>query len=256
MCNVWTVHTEYCVTPHLLHWILFQLSAGFISLHNLVFYVFYFSSNLSRAWLLIESMTSLQLIPVENPILDLRWSEIGSKINQIKLQLDKTENLVRSLAEMKQKHETSLIIERQVCITSQWYSQWNGSCINVDGSSWEWGQWRWNRWRYSWESPLIISSSSHLAYLIELPTAIVLTIGTAVVTGVLFSLVTFIDNQVQCSNMTSTDVAIGALCSVLSQPLLLTQALVLGPILAFAVVMGIRIGEVEFLGTDNSDNES
>ena len=83
-----------------------------------------------------------------------------------------------------------------------------------------------------------------------------LTIGTAVVTGVLFSLVTFIDNQVQCSNTTSTDVAIGALCSVLSQPLLLTQALVLGPILAFAVVMGIRIGEVEFLGTDNSDNES
>ena len=83
-----------------------------------------------------------------------------------------------------------------------------------------------------------------------------LTIGTAVVTGVLFSLVTFIDNQVQCSNTTSTDVAIGALCSVLSQPLLLTQALVLGPILAFAVVMGIRIGEVEFLGTDNSNNES
>ena len=83
-----------------------------------------------------------------------------------------------------------------------------------------------------------------------------LTIGTAVVTGVLFSLVTFIDNQVQCSNTTSTDVAIGALCSVLSQPLLLTQALVLGPILAFAVVMGIRIGEVEFLGTDNSDNDS
>ena len=83
-----------------------------------------------------------------------------------------------------------------------------------------------------------------------------LTIGTAVVTGVLFSLVTFIDNQVQCSNTNSTDVAIGALCSVLSQPLLLTQALVLGPILAFAVVMGIRIGEVEFLGTDNSNNES
>ena len=83
-----------------------------------------------------------------------------------------------------------------------------------------------------------------------------MTIGTAVVTGVLFSLVTFIDNQVQCSNTTSTDVAIGALCSVLSQPLLLTQALVLGPILAFGVVMGIRIGEVEFLGTDNSNNES
>ena len=87
------------------------------------------------------------------------------------------------------------------------------------------------------------------AYLIEMPTAIVLTLGTAVLTGLVFNLVTYLHDQLPCNatNTNTTDIAVGTLCSVLSQPLLLSQALVLGPILAFTVATGLRIAEVEFL---------
>ena len=78
-----------------------------------------------------------------------------------------------------------------------------------------------------------------------MPTAIVLTLGTAVLTGVLFSGITYLKDQLPCN--ATTDIAVGALCSVLSQPLLLSQALVLGPILLFALASGLRIAEVEFL---------
>ena len=85
------------------------------------------------------------------------------------------------------------------------------------------------------------------AYLIEMPTAIVLTLGTAVLTGLVFNLVTYLHDQLPCNATNTTDIAVGTLCSVLSQPLLLSQALVLGPILAFTVATGLRIAEVEFL---------
>ena len=88
---------------------------------------------------------------------------------------------------------------------------------------------------------------------------VVATIGTAVLSGVLFTVITTVHGLVQCPATTNTaatnttttsrtiDVVTGVLCSVLSQPLLLSQALVLGPILAVAVATGIMVGEVEFL---------
>ena len=85
------------------------------------------------------------------------------------------------------------------------------------------------------------------------------TVGTAVLSGILFSAITFLSDLVQCpntttnTNTTSLDAVTGGLCSVLSQPLLLSQALVLGPILAVAVATGIMIGEVEFLQDETND---
>ena len=84
------------------------------------------------------------------------------------------------------------------------------------------------------------------------------TVGTAVLSGVLFSAITFLSDLVQCPNTTTTnttslDAVTGGLCSVLSQPLLLSQALVLGPILAVAIATGIMIGEVEFLQDETND---
>ena len=84
------------------------------------------------------------------------------------------------------------------------------------------------------------------------------TVGTAVLSGILFSAITFLSELVQCPNTTNTnttslDAVTGGLCSVLSQPLLLSQALVLGPILAVAVATGIMIGEVEFLQDETND---
>ena len=92
----------------------------------------------------------------------------------------------------------------------------------------------------------------------------VATIGTAVLSGVLFTVIVFLHDLVQCpttsTNTTTTtttrtlDVVTGVVCSLLSQPLLLSQALVLGPILAVAVATGIMIGEVEFLQDQASDD--
>ena len=84
------------------------------------------------------------------------------------------------------------------------------------------------------------------------------TVGTAVLSGILFSAITFLSDLVQCPNNTTTnttslDAVTGGLCSVLSQPLLLSQALVLGPILAVAIATGIMIGEVEFLQDETND---
>ena len=91
----------------------------------------------------------------------------------------------------------------------------------------------------------------------------VATIGTAVLSGVLFTVITFLHDLVQCpttsTNITTTttrtlDVVTGVVCSLLSQPLILSQVLVLGPILAVAVATGIMIGEVEFLQDQASDD--
>ena len=88
----------------------------------------------------------------------------------------------------------------------------------------------------------------------------VATIGTAVLSGVLFTVITFLHGLAQCpttaTNTTTSrtvDAVTEVLCSVLSQPLLLSQALVLGPILAVAVATGIMIGEVEFLPEQPND---
>ena len=85
------------------------------------------------------------------------------------------------------------------------------------------------------------------------------TIGTAVLSGLLFSAITFLNDLVPCPNTNTTtsrtlDAVTGGLCSALSQPLLLSQALVLGPILAVAVATGIMIGEVEFLQDRNNED--
>ena len=87
------------------------------------------------------------------------------------------------------------------------------------------------------------------------------TIGTAVLSGLLFSAITFLNDLVPCPTTTTTnttsrtlDVVTGGLCSALSQPLLLSQALVLGPILAVAVATGIMIGEVEFIQDRNNED--
>ena len=87
------------------------------------------------------------------------------------------------------------------------------------------------------------------------------TIGTAVLSGLLFSAITFLNDLVQCPTTTTNtitsrtlDAVAGGLCSALSQPLLLSQALVLGPILAVAVATGIMIGEVEFLQDRNNED--
>ena len=93
----------------------------------------------------------------------------------------------------------------------------------------------------------------------QLPTVVLATIGTAVLSGLLFSAITFLNDLVQCPTTTNTtsrtlDAVTGGLCSVLSQPLLLSQALVLGPILAVAVATGIMIGQVEFLPDQTNDD--
>ena len=85
------------------------------------------------------------------------------------------------------------------------------------------------------------------------------TIGTAVLSGLLFSAITFLNDLVQCPNTNTNtsrtlDAVTGGLCSALSQPLLLSQALVLGPILAVALATGIMIGEVEFLQDRNNED--
>ena len=46
--------------------------------------------------------------------LNLGLSEIGNKINQIQQQLDKTEDLVNNLSQIKLDQETSVMFERQV----------------------------------------------------------------------------------------------------------------------------------------------
>ena len=61
-------------------------------------------------------MAALGSFPTELQILNLGLTEIGGKINQIKRRLDKTEDLVNSLAEMKLKQGTSLMLERQVSV--------------------------------------------------------------------------------------------------------------------------------------------
>ena len=51
------------------------------------------------------------LAPAQIYSLNLGLSEIGNKINQIQQQLDKTEDLVNNLSQIK---ETSVMFERQV----------------------------------------------------------------------------------------------------------------------------------------------
>ena len=51
------------------------------------------------------------LAPAQIYSLNLGLSEIGNQINQIQQQLDKTEDLVNNLSQIK---ETSVMLERQV----------------------------------------------------------------------------------------------------------------------------------------------
>ena len=51
------------------------------------------------------------LAPLQIYSLNLGLSEIGNQINQIQQQLDKTEDLVNNLSQIK---ETSVMLERQV----------------------------------------------------------------------------------------------------------------------------------------------
>ena len=54
------------------------------------------------------------LAPAQIYSLNLGLSEIGNKINQIQQQLDKTEDLVNNLSQLKVNQGTSLMLERQV----------------------------------------------------------------------------------------------------------------------------------------------
>ena len=54
------------------------------------------------------------LAPAQIYSLNLGLSEIGSKINQIQLQLDQTEDLVSNLSQLKVNQGTSVMLERQV----------------------------------------------------------------------------------------------------------------------------------------------
>ena len=54
------------------------------------------------------------LAPAQIYSLNLGLSEIGSKINQIQQQLDKTEDLVNNLSQIKLNQEPSVILQRQV----------------------------------------------------------------------------------------------------------------------------------------------
>ena len=54
------------------------------------------------------------LPPAQIYSLNLGLSEIGTKINQIQQQLDKTEDLVNNLSQIKLDQETSVMLERQV----------------------------------------------------------------------------------------------------------------------------------------------
>ena len=54
------------------------------------------------------------LAPAQIYSLNLGLSEIGNKINQIQQQLDKTEDVVNNLSQIKLNQETSVMLERQV----------------------------------------------------------------------------------------------------------------------------------------------
>ena len=54
------------------------------------------------------------LAPAQIYSLNLGLSEVGNKINQIQQQLDKTEDLVNNLSQIKLNQDTSLMFERQV----------------------------------------------------------------------------------------------------------------------------------------------
>ena len=54
------------------------------------------------------------IAPAEIYSLNLGLSEIGNKIYQIQQQLDKTEDLVNNLSQLKVNQETSVMLERQV----------------------------------------------------------------------------------------------------------------------------------------------
>ena len=52
--------------------------------------------------------------PAQIYSLNLGLSEIGTKINQIQQQLDKTEDLVNNLSQLKLNQAASVMLERQV----------------------------------------------------------------------------------------------------------------------------------------------
>ena len=71
----------------------------------------YFASHHSQVR---SAHTMAALAPAQIYSLNLGLSEIGNKINQIQQQLDKTEDLVNNLSQLKVNQGTSLMLERQV----------------------------------------------------------------------------------------------------------------------------------------------
>ena len=85
----------------------------FISLRVLLVFRLccYFASHHSQVR---SAHTMAALAPAQIYSLNLGLSEIGNKINQIQQQLDKTEDLVNNLSQLKVNQGTSLMLERQV----------------------------------------------------------------------------------------------------------------------------------------------
>merc|ERR1711953_718109 len=138
---------------------------------------------------LLTARNMADLAPAQIYSLNLGLSEVGNKINQIQQQLDKTEHLVNNLSQIKLNQDTSLMFERQV---------------QMEEPDPDAGQ----------------IADRDEAYLVQLPTVVLATVGTAVLSGILFSAITFLSDLVQCPNdttntntTTALDAVTAGLCS-------------------------------------------
>ena len=125
------------------------------------------------------------------------------------------------------------------------------------------------------------------AYLVQLPTALVLALLATLLSGILYTAITRVhsismcgahrqyiidtDTAVRTQNTdlanTDTDILLSPSqdrtldqvtsvgCELLSHPVLLSQVLVWGPVLGIAVIMGILITDVELLGDAGNNME-
>merc|ERR1711953_55498 len=104
---------------------------------------------------LLSARNMADLAPAQIYSLNLGLSEVGNKINQIQQQLDKTEDLVNNLSQIKLNQDTSLMFERQ---------------IQMEEPDPDAGQ----------------IADRDEAYLVQLPTVVLATVGTVVLSGILF----------------------------------------------------------------------
>ena len=120
------------------------------------------------------------------------------------------------------------------------------------------------------------------AYLVQLPTALVLAVLATLLSGVLYTAITRVHSIAMCgahrqyiidtdtvvrTQNTDTDLILSPSqdrtldqvtsvgCELLSHPVLLSQVLVWGPVLGIAVIMGILITDVELLGDAANNTE-